>query len=175
MPASPPTTDANNLAESNDSSDTDTNDISSKIIQHSTLLHASSSLPSLRLTFQNDGFLLFHHVIHLSFVSHLQTRLEHVLRGRFDRGVPPDKMPKVLTDNYPQDNNANGTTTGSNRCAPLGFSPHNSKTKVIQIINIHKCDTAYRELATCPEIGRMVGMLAGWTSVRLAQDQVWAK
>lgn len=96
----------------------------------------------------------------------IETRLEHVLRGRFDREQPPDKQPKILTDNYDENDRNN---------APLGFRPHNSKKRVIQIINVHKCDRAFREVATCEEIGKMVGMLTGWDSVRLAQDQVWAK
>jgi hypothetical protein len=82
------------------------------------------------------------------------------------RGMPPDKQPKILSDNYDENDGSN---------APLGFRPHNSKKKVIQIINVHKCDETFREIATCKEIGRMVGLLTGWGSVRLAQDQVWAK
>jgi len=125
-----------------------------------------SKLSSIQQTFHDDGFFLFHNAISTIFVSHLQSRLEHVLRGRFDRGKAPDKMPKILTDNYDENNNNN---------APLGFRPHNSKKRVIQIINVHKCDAGFREIATCVEIGRMVGQLTGWNSVRLAQDQVWAK
>lgn len=120
-----------------------------------------TDLHMLQKSFQEDGFVLFHNAIKPQFISCLQSRLEHVLRGRFDRKMPPDKMPKILTD--------------KNNDALLGFRPHNSKKKVIQIINIHKCDTAFREIATCQEIGRMVCMLTGWESVRLAQDQVWAK
>ena len=138
------------------------------IISSRSSLHISSSeLSTLQQSFQNDGFTVFHDAITASFVCHLQTRLEHVLRGRFDRGLPPDKMPEILNDNYDENNTNN---------APLGFRPHNSKKKVIQIINIHKCDKSFRELATCVEIGRMVGQLTGWKGgVRLAQDQVWAK
>jgi len=133
----------------------------------SSLQISSSDVSTLQQSFQNDGFAIFHDAIDASFVSNLQTRLEHVLRGRFDRGTPPDKMPDILNDNYDENNRNN---------APLGFRPHNSKKKVIQIINIHKCDESFREIATCVEIGRMVGQLTGWKSgVRLAQDQVWAK
>lgn len=131
------------------------------IAPQSSLNILQSDLPVLQKTFQDDGFVLFHNAIKTHFISRLQSRLEHVLRGRFDRSASPDKMPKILTDN--------------NNKEVLGFRPQNSKRKVIQIINIHKCDTVFREIATCQDIGKMVGMLTGWDSVRLAQDQVWAK
>jgi hypothetical protein len=125
-----------------------------------------TDLSVLQQSFHSDGFVLFHNAIDASFITRLQSRLEHVLRGRFDRGMPPDKMPKILTDNYDEKSSNN---------PPLGFREHNSKKRVIQIINMHKCDAAFREIATCAEIGKMVCLLAGWESARLAQDQVWAK
>lgn len=125
----------------------------------------TQELACRRQAFQHDGFVLFHNAINKPFVSRLQSRLEHVLRGRFDRGKAPDKMPIILNDDFNDRTNY----------PPLGFHPHNSKKRVIQIINVHKCDATFREIATCAEIGRMVGHLAGWDAVRLAQDQVWAK
>ncbi|KAL7518919.1 hypothetical protein ACHAWX_003720 [Stephanocyclus meneghinianus] len=125
----------------------------------------TQELACRRQAFQHDGFVLFHNAINKPFVSRLQSRLEHVLRGRFDRGKAPDKMPIILNDDYNDRTNY----------PSLGFHPHNSKKRVIQIINIHKCDATFREIATCAEIGRMVGHLTGWDAVRLAQDQVWAK
>ena len=48
--------------------------------------------------------------------------------------------------------------------------------KVLQIINIHKANSAFRKLETNADLGRLVAELAGWKhGARLAQDQVWAK
>ena len=85
-----------------------------------------------------------------------------MLRGQYDRGSAPDKSPKLLPGNSSSD-------------APLGYDGK-TQQKVLQIININKCDNAYRELAMNENIGKMVADLAGWKyGARLAQDQVWAK
>lgn len=127
-------------------------------------------LESLRTSFQNDGFVVFHHALDSAFVTTLQTRLEEVLRGQFNRSTPPDKIPKFLL------NATQSKKKGKKKPAPLGYDGNSQSTKVLQIINIHKCDNDFRELAISPEIGRMVAELAGWEhGARLAQDQVWAK
>ncbi|KAL7503910.1 hypothetical protein ACHAXN_001638 [Cyclotella atomus] len=156
----------NEYQANSDDDDSPSTSMQGPISPQTSLCLSPSELSTVKYHFQTDGFVLFHDVIAAPFVSLLQSRLEHVLRGRFDRGVPPDKQPKILTGNFDEDDRSN---------APLGFCPHSSKKKVIQIINVHKCDKAFREIATCEEIGRMVGHLTGWGSVRLAQDQVWAK
>ncbi|KAL7547435.1 hypothetical protein ACHAWF_010729 [Thalassiosira exigua] len=119
---------------------------------------------SLRKSFLSDGFVVFHRAISLSLVGTLQSRLERVLRGEFNRGSPPDKMPKHVAGSK------------EDGVAPLGYDGSSRSSRVVQIINIHKCDRDFRQLATSPEIGRMVAELAGWEhGARLAQDQVWAK
>lgn len=132
------------------------------------------SLESLRETFSNDGFVAFQHALSPQFVSTLQSRLEEVLRGNYNRQVPPDKAPKLITSSI-------------EGVGPLGYeyyngkksnknNNNNQKSKVLQIINIHKCDDDFRKLAISVEIGKMVAELTGWKyGARLAQDQVWAK
>ena len=59
---------------------------------------------------------------------------------------------------------------------PIGFSGNFNNVKVIQVINVHKANRLYRQLACSPVLGQIVAQLAGWTmGARLAQDQVWAK
>lgn len=126
------------------------------------LFQNNISLQSLRETFQSDGFVVFHDAIHPTVVSSLQSRLDEVLRGEYNRNIPPDKVPKQ---------------TIQNNASPLHRNDGSSSTSnVLQIINIHKCDHEFRQLATSEDIGRMVAELAGWKyGARLAQDQVWAK
>ena len=47
-------------------------------------------------TFQQNGYTTFANVFQPSFVQDLNTRLEYVLRGVYDRNVEPDKVPKKL-------------------------------------------------------------------------------
>ncbi len=129
-------------------------------------------LETMRQSFLNDGFLVFHDAIDSTMVSKLQERLEQVLRGNFDRGSPPDKIPQFLMNSLPKKQGKKNKNLG-----PLGYDKDsNDKNRVLQIINIHKCDSLFRELAMSPNIGKMVAELAGWKNgARLAQDQVWAK
>ena len=123
------------------------------------LCHDGISMESMRESFSNDGFALFPDSLSPHLVSKLQSRLEAVLRGQYDRGSAPDKSPNLLPSSD----------------APLGYDGK-TQQKVLQIININKCDNAYRELAMNENIGKMVADLAGWKyGARLAQDQVWAK
>lgn len=125
------------------------------------LSHDGISLESMRESFATDGFVVFNNAVNDETVTILQSRLEEVLRGTYNRQVSPDKVPK-----FP-----------SSSKSTLGYdSNSNQKSKVLQIINIHKSDEDFRRLATSQSIGRMVAELAGWEQgARLAQDQVWAK
>lgn len=50
------------------------------------------------------------------------------------------------------------------------------KTKVLQIINIHKSDSLFHTLISTPLLGYIVSHLMSWPKgARLAQDQIWAK
>jgi ectoine hydroxylase-related dioxygenase (phytanoyl-CoA dioxygenase family) len=127
----------------------------------------SKSLDSLRHAFDEDGFVIFPRAISLTVVQTLQQRLEDVLRGRYDRGTPPDKAPSLIVDS---------TKGGRRKLHPLGFDGTCGNLRVLQIINVHKCDNEFYKLATQQEIGETVAKLAGWEhGARLAQDQVWAK
>ena len=147
----------------------------------------------VKQSFACHGFAVFPNVLNRLLVDALNDRLEDVLRGRYDRNNKPDKTPKLLKNEYPnkhakktatssssdssRDNTSNETTskTISYAQGPLGFSGNLQNVKVLQIINIHKADSLFRQLAVSPVLGQVVGELAGWTGTRLAQDQVWAK
>jgi ectoine hydroxylase-related dioxygenase (phytanoyl-CoA dioxygenase family) len=153
-------------------------------------------------SFVSDGYAVFPKVLTQSFVDELNIHLEEVLRGRFDRSAKPDKMPKILKNEYRKptelstkdDSHVQNSEpsslalerrTSANRKpkkvsfakGPLGFSGNRNNVKVLQVINVHKADSLFRKLAESPVLGYIVAQLAGWTDVgtRLAQDQVWAK
>jgi len=150
-----------------------------------------ASLSSLRESFESDGFVKIPGVLSSDAVEALNKRLEHVLRGQYDRGDKPDKTPKLIKlrmatqyDDGDGDekkdehdtNNMRKTKPRGGKIGPLGFTGSRQNAKVLQVINVQKCDRLFRELATNASLGRMVAKLAGWKhGARLAQDQVWAK
>lgn len=161
------------------------------------------TLPPLCQTFASDGFVKLPGVVPTDAVQALNKRLEHVLRGQYDRGVKPDKTPKLIklgmATQYDVDDEKKGEEEdGRHVCdcskhkgasqqqrsrkrpggniGPLGFTGSRQNAKVLQVINVHKCDQLFRELGTNAHLGRIVAKLAGWKhGARLAQDQVWAK
>ena len=52
--------------------------------------------------FSTDGFVVLPNVISRRAVDALNDRLEDVLRGDYDRGIPPDKAPRLLKSVKPQ-------------------------------------------------------------------------
>eukprot|EP00934_Nitzschia_sp_Nitz4_P003588 Nitzschia sp. Nitz4//scaffold11_size288233//179639//180646//NITZ4_000790-RA/size288233-processed-gene-0.174-mRNA-1//1//CDS//3329534122//3578//frame0 len=124
-------------------------------------------------TFQSDGFVIFPDVVSLEAVQTLNDRLEDVLRGSYDRGVAPDKTPRLIKGQKPQ---VDALAPHKGVPGPLGFSGNLQNVKVLQIINIHKADSLFRKLETDLNLTTIVAQLAGWEcGARLAQDQVWAK
>jgi hypothetical protein len=151
--------------------------------------------------FQNDGYISFHHIFSTQTVHAINHRLECVLRGEYDTGLKPDKTPKPLKTPLPlnqletrprpspryhgSNHSATETVIATAAAVPtnnhdwnryaLGYSG-NKRKKVFQVINIHKADTLFLELVTCPLLGKLVSKLMKWEhGARLAQDQIWAK
>lgn len=165
----------------------------------------TSSLPQELIDrFRIDGFAVFPNVISADAVAALNDGLEDVLRGDFDRGRRPDKVPRRIKGPKPQPRAppedliselsisstaesgvvpTNGKRTSkpktkSGGMGPIGFSGNLANVKVLQIINIHKANALFRKLETSPALATIVSRLAGWEAfggARLAQDQVWAK
>jgi hypothetical protein len=98
---------------------------------------SSTSPPSVPLnilkSFREDGFVVFDNVISNEAVDALCDRLEDVLRGHYDRGISPDKAPRLLRTEKPS-----ATGTSKRAAGPIGFSGNLQNVKVLQIINIHK-------------------------------------
>lgn len=128
-------------------------------------------------SFQSDGFVLCRKVTSKDAVEALNDRLEDVLRGKYDRGNAPDKMPRLLRSEKPLSRfSTNTSSTKKKPAGPIGFSGNLQNVKVLQIINIHKADSLFRLLETDGRLGSLVAQLAGWDAgARLAQDQIWAK
>jgi ectoine hydroxylase-related dioxygenase (phytanoyl-CoA dioxygenase family) len=135
-------------------------------------------------SFRKDGFIVFPNVASVEAVCLLNDRLEDVLRGHYDRGLKPDKIPRLIKGNKPNSNSSNkneeasssSTKKKKSSIGPIGFSGNLQNVKVLQIINIHKADSLFRKLETNARLGKVVAQLAGWKEgARLAQDQVWAK
>ena len=102
------------------------------------------------------GFVRIEQLVPQATAAHLAERLERVLRGEYDTGVPPDKRPKVPKG------------TGA-----LGFSGERRGVRTVQMINVWKADSAFAALVRSPTLGRLVAQMAGWASgARVAQDQV---
>ena len=109
--------------------------------------------------FEQAGFVRIEQLVPQATAAHLAVRLERVLRGEYDTGVPPDKRPKV-----PKGMGA------------LGFSGERRGVRTVQMINVWKADSAFAALVRSPTLGRLVAQTAGWASgARVAQDQAWAK
>jgi hypothetical protein len=117
--------------------------------------------------FQSEGFTTFPTVFSIETVNALNHELELVLRGTYDTNVAPDKHPKIVKQPMP--------TAENNYYYSLGYSG-NDRSKVFQIINIHKSNKLFRELVLSPILGKLVAKLMQWEGgARLAQDQIWAK
>jgi hypothetical protein len=135
--------------------------------------------------FARDGFVAVRQpVLSLSSVESLNDRLEHVLRGIYDRKGAPDKSPRVLRSPMPTRSTtasaagktqASETKTNKASCSIspgyLGDSGNRQNVKVLQVINVHKCDNLFHELVCHPALGCLVAHLAGWQKVgaRVAQ------
>ena len=142
-------------------------------------------LSPLCQSFASDGFVKLPNVLTSDAVEALNRRLEHVLRGQYDRGVKPDKSPKLIKlgmatqyddEKKDEEEDQRSRKSPGGNIGPLGFTGSRQNAKVLQVINVHKCDQLFRELATNAQLGRIVAKLAGWKhGARLAQDQVWAK
>ena len=113
--------------------------------------------------FAVEGFVTIPELVDPQYCSLLNDRLERVLRGEYDTGVPPDKAPHFKAEE---------------RCKP-GKKPlplGGPSKRTLQVINVWKADQSFAALVRSPTLGRLVAQLAGWASgARIANDQVWAK
>ena len=87
-----------------------------------------------------------------------------MIRKKYETGQPPTKCSSTIKN----PNNKN----------QLGWSNGSPTSKVIQIINISKSSSAFKQVTHSPVLGEIVTKLASWGKYggcRFAQDQVWAK
>ena len=106
--------------------------------------------------FDDQGFLLLQSLLPAATVSLLNHRLEAVLAGEYDTGIPPDRMP-----NKPA----------------LGKLKNKSK-RTLQVVNVSHADAAFARVVHSPELAALVAKLGGSSfakGARVANDQVWAK
>ena len=119
-----------------------------------------------REAFEEHGFVVLERLVTREFAAALCTRLDQLLLGHYDvPGGEPDKVPKLSRDT---------------RCKP-GKKPRPTvmqtpNRRTLQLINVWKADSLFRQLVLSPTLGRFVADLAGWScGARVANDQVWAK
>ena len=176
-------------------------DTSSNRSESSIVIDGVPSLSQIS-DFASNGYAVFPQVLTKESVMALNHQLELVLRGQYNTGSCPDKTPKLIktplhihqySSNSSYQTQTSGASTIDNNndndscpkkcCAvsgedakyALGYSG-NKRKKVLQIINIHKSDTLFRDLVTIPLLGRLVAKLMQWEDgARLCQDQIWAK
>lgn len=137
--------------------------------------------------FRTDGFAVFPHVLALPDVQSLNRHLDDVLVHRiYDRGMAPTKLPPLHWVVRPDPPTRVGQPSSKQRSLfgrtvvvppgpPKSVAAPPPRSRVLQGINMHKADSAFRQLVTNPSLGRAVCELMRWSSVRLAQDQVWVK
>lgn len=120
-------------------------------------------MPPSTEEFEAEGYVTLGNLVSPAYCSQLNARLERVLRGEFDTGLPPDKVPPFKAEERVKP----GKTA-----PPLG----GPSKRTLQCVNIWKADRTFAALVKSPTLGRMVAELAGWPSgARVANDQVWAK
>lgn len=86
--------------------------------------------------FQSDGFAVFRNVLSANAVDALNDRLEDVLRGVYDRGQKPDKIPRLVKGTKPEiihnsSENKESTTNGD-ETPPNGGNSHWNDTQLQQ-------------------------------------------
>lgn len=107
-------------------------------------------------TFAKRGFWVCPNpVVSAEGASNCCARLACLLRGEYDTGLPPTKIPVY---NYEQ-----------------LAAEDKRKRATLQIINVHRADHTLRSVVMDPRIGELVCFLTGWSGARVAQDQAWIK
>ena len=115
-----------------------------------------------RAAFEADGFVVIQSLIGIATCVALQERLEKVLRGNGDLGLP-DKAPTFRPE----------TRCKKGKVPPALGGP---SKRTLQLINCWKADSEFRALVRSPRLGEVVATLAGWNAgARVANDQIWAK
>jgi ectoine hydroxylase-related dioxygenase (phytanoyl-CoA dioxygenase family) len=135
------------------------------------LRNNEGSLSEAINSFRCRGFAVFHGpLLENSDVDRLNVRLEKVLRGEYDRQRSPDRAPPIFSDTVTEVVKGPPSLVGSVDSSSQG------RRRVLQVVNIHKCDKAFRSLATNAQLGELIAKLTGWQGgVRLASDQTWVK
>jgi len=113
------------------------------------LVHAPAST-SVRDAFAADGFAVVGELLPPALCEALAGRLEAMLSGVFDTGMPPDKVPSGK---------------------PPGRQP-----RVEQFVNAWKGDRLFGSVVHGSALSEWVADLAGWAGgAEVLQDQVWCK
>ena len=100
---------------------------------------------------------------------------EKKVKCKIDEGKSCDKSKNEIEKLTKKKKSSKAKKAYRHFIGPLGFSGNLENVKVMQIINVHKSDSIFREIVTNPVLGQLVTKLTGWKGVRLAQDQIWAK
>ncbi len=99
--------------------------------------------------FNQDGFLVFKHLIDVEFANQLADRFERLFAGEFDTGIYPDEWYWRSGMSLPDVTRHMG--------------------------NVWKSDRTIASLVLSAEIARLVATLAGWSGARMGQDTLWMK
>jgi len=149
------------------------------------VLWRSKDLATSESEFHDRGFVLVDKLINQDYAAELCQRLDVVLDSEDGSGDvgKPDKVP-ALTQGHRDAAIASTKNKRQNgkKSKPDG-DPHQQShvttrpsKRTLQVINIWKADTAFRNLVLSPSLGQAVADLAGWSSgARVINDQVWAK
>ncbi|CAK9106117.1 unnamed protein product [Durusdinium trenchii] len=106
-------------------------------------------------TFSEKGFTILPELIAPKVCEALNVRLEHLLKGDYDLGVAPSKVP------------------GAKELRRYGSG--GSKVNTLRIVDAWKADALFQRVVLSPVLGRLAATLGGWSGARVAEDQVWIK
>lgn len=112
-----------------------------------------------RAAFETEGFVIAEQMLPMALCDALALRLEAMLRGQFDSGSQPDKVPACVP------------------AEPGAAAPQRSrKPRVEQFVNAWKGDLLFSAVVQNQALAEWVADLAGWPEgAEVLQDQVWCK
>jgi len=123
--------------------------------------------------FRDDGFAIFRDVVSSEAVDALNDRLEDVLRGVYDRGRKPDKIPRLVKGNKPQtlpDKNGEGKQDTSSASTTTKEMNGNNNTNTSTSTNTNT-STKKKHKKKRPGAGGMgpIGFSGNLENVRVLQ------
>eukprot|EP00435_Cladocopium_sp_Y103_P030424 s1184_g7.t1 len=105
--------------------------------------------------FAEKGFVILQELIPRELCEALNSRLECLLKGDYNLGVAPKKVP------------------GAKELRR--FQSGGAKVTTLRVVDAWKADALFHQVVTSRQLGQLAATLGGWSGARVAEDQVWIK